>query len=145
VMQAVDNGPIAGFQVIDLKITLVDGSYHPVDSSELAFKAAGAIALRDAVRMGQPKLLEPIMEMEVVTPAEFLGSVLGDLGARRAKIKQIEGGDDIQHIQALVPLSESFGYATVLRSVTQGRASHTMEFSYYGAVPQNLLESIVKA
>ena len=143
VKQAAENGSIAGYRVVDLKVTLVDGSYHPVDSSELAFRAAGSLAFREAFRKGQPVLLEPIMEMEVVTPAEFLGTVLGDLNSRRAQIQTIEGGDDIQQIRVLVPLSESFGYATGLRSMTQGRATHTMEFKYYEPVPQNFVKDIV--
>lgn len=143
VKQAAENGSIAGYRVVDLKVTLVDGSYHPVDSSELAFRAAGSLAFREAFRKGQPVLLEPIMEMEVVTPAEFLGSVLGDLNSRRAQIQTIEGGDDIQQVRVLVPLSESFGYATGLRSMTQGRATHTMEFKYYEPVPQSFVKDIV--
>ena len=143
VKQAAENGSIAGYRVVDLKVTLVDGSYHPVDSSELAFRAAGSLAFREAFRKGQPVLLEPIMEMEVVTPGEFLGSVLGDLNSRRAQIQTIEGGDDIQQVRVLVPLSESFGYATGLRSMTQGRATHTMEFKYYEPVPQNFVKDIV--
>ena len=143
VKQAAENGSIAGYRVVDLKVTLVDGSYHPVDSSELAFRAAGSLAFREAFKKGQPVLLEPIMEMEVVTPAEFLGSVLGDLNSRRAQIQTIEGGDDIQQVRVLVPLSESFGYATGLRSMTQGRATHTMEFKYYEPVPQNFVKDIV--
>lgn len=143
VKQAAENGSIAGYRVVDLKVTLVDGSYHPVDSSELAFRAAGSLAFREAFRKGQPVLLEPIMEMEVVTPAEFLGAVLGDLNSRRAQIQTIEGGDDIQQVRVLVPLSESFGYATGLRSMTQGRATHTMEFKYYEPVPQNFVKDIV--
>ena len=143
VKQAAENGSIAGYRVVDLKVTLVDGSYHPVDSSELAFRAAGSLAFREAFKKGQPVLLEPIMEMEVVTPGEFLGSVLGDLNSRRAQIQTIEGGDDIQQVRVLVPLSESFGYATGLRSMTQGRATHTMEFKYYEPVPQNFVKDIV--
>ena len=144
VKQAADNGPLAGYQLVDLKVTLVDGSYHPVDSSELAFRAAGAIALRESVKKAQPTLLEPIMEMEIVTPGEFLGGVLGDLSARRAQIQSIEGDDDIQRVRTLIPLVEAFGYATVLRSMTQGRATHTMEFKYYDLVPQNLVSAITR-
>jgi elongation factor G len=114
-----------------------------VDSSELAFKTAGSIALREAVRKGKPILLEPIMEMEVVTPGQFLGDVLGDLNSRRARIKNIEGQGDIQVVRALIPLAETFGYATVLRSLTQGRATHTMEFRYYEPVPENIAQKII--
>ena len=104
VKQAAENGSVAGYQVVDMKVSLVDGSFHPVDSSEIAFRAAGSIAFREAFRKGKPILLEPIMEMEVVTPAEFLGSVLGDLNSRRAQIQTIEGGDTIQQIRVLIPL-----------------------------------------
>ncbi len=138
VKQAAENGSIGGYQVVDLKVTLVDGSHHPVDSSEIAFRAAGSMAFREAFRKGQPILLEPIMEMEVVTPAQFLGAVLGDLNSRRAQIQNIEGANDIQRIQVMIPLSESFNYAASLRSMTQGRASHSMEFKYYEAAPKGL-------
>ena len=144
VRQAADNGPIAGFQLVDLKVTLVDGSYHPVDSSEMSFRAAGALAFREAVRKGAPVLQEPIMEMEVVTPSDFLGAVLGELSSRRAQIQSIEGGDDVQQVKAQVPLSEMFGYATSLRSMTQGRATHTMEFNFYEEVPAGLVDAVVK-
>ena len=143
VMQAAENGSVAGYQVVDLKISLVDGSYHAVDSSEIAFRAAGSMAFREAFRKGKPILLEPIMEMEVVTPAEFLGSVLGDLNSRRAQIQTIEGGDTIQQIRVLVPLAESFRYAGILRSITQGRATHTMQFKYYQPVPSGHLQDIL--
>jgi elongation factor G len=145
VRQAADNGPVAGYQMVDLKVALVDGSYHPVDSSELAFRSAGAIGLREAVRKAHPILLEPIMEMAIVAPGEFLGGVLGDLSARRGHIQSIEGRDDLQQVRGLVPLSETFGYATALRSMTQGRASHTMEFKYYESMPRNLVSSAVHA
>jgi elongation factor G len=142
--EAAENGPVAGFQVVDVKVALVDGSYHDVDSSEMAFRAAGGIAFREAIRKGGPILLEPIMEMEVVTPGEYLGSVLGDLNARRGQIKSIEGDDSLQQIRALVPLAESFGYTTALRSMSQGRASQTMEFKYYEPVPQHIAAAIIK-
>jgi elongation factor G len=145
VRQAADNGPVAGYQMVDLKVALVDGSYHPVDSSELAFRSAGAIGLREAVRKAHPILLEPIMEMAIVAPGEFLGGVLGDLSARRGHIQSIEGRDDLQQVRGLVPLSETFGYATALRSMTQGRASHTMEFKYYESMPRNLVSSAIHA
>ena len=144
VMQAAENGSVAGYQVVDMKVSLVDGGFHPVDSSEIAFRAAGSMAFREAYRKGKPILLEPIMEMEVVTPAEFLGSVLGDLNSRRAQIQTIEGGEAIQQIRVLVPLAESFRYAGILRSITQGRASHTMEFKYYQPVPSGHLQDILK-
>jgi elongation factor G len=143
VRQAAENGSVAGYQVVDMKVSLVDGSFHPVDSSEIAFRAAGSIAFREAYRKGKPILLEPIMEMVVVTPAEFLGSVLGDLNSRRAQIQTIEGGDTIQQIRVLVPLAESFQYAGILRSITQGRASHSMEFKYYQPVPSGHVQEIL--
>jgi len=111
----------------------------------MAFKAAGSIALRDAVKKASPIVLEPIMEIEVVTPGEYLGTLLGDINARRGQVKSIEGDDDIQQIRAMVPLSEVFGYATNLRSMSQGRANHSMEFKYYEPVPQHILNEVVKS
>ena len=131
-------GPLHGFPVVDVKVALVDGSYHEVDSSDMAFKAAGAIALKKALAKAKPVLLEPIMLLEVVTPGEFLGDVLGDLGRRRANIRGIEGRGDIQAIRALIPLGESFGYAGAIRSLTQGRASYSMDFSRYEPVSEEL-------
>lgn len=142
VTQASSNGPLGGYQLVDLKVTLVDGSYHPVDSSELAFRNAGSIALRESVKKARPVLLEPVMDMEIVTPGEFLGPVLGDLNSRRAQIESIEGSDDIQRVKVFIPLAEVFGYATLLRSITQGRANHTMEFKYYDVVPRNMVDAI---
>jgi elongation factor G len=144
VFAAAQNGTVAGYEVVDIKVTLVDGSYHPVDSSEMSFKAAASIGLKEALRKAKPILLEPVMEIEVVTPAESLGTVLGDLNSRRSSIQNIEGGDDIQRVRAFIPLVNSFGYATNLRSMSQGRATHTMEFKHYEAVPQGLLSEVVK-
>ena len=132
---AMSAGPIGGYPVIDLKASLVDGSFHDVDSSEMAFRIAGSMAAKSALRKARPVLLEPIMRMEAVLLGEFLGDVLGDLGRRRANIRGIEGRGDIQVVRALLPLSESFGYAGTLRSLTQGRASHSMEFEHYEEVP----------
>lgn len=143
VRQAMDNGPLAGYPLVDLKVTLVDGSYHPVDSSEMAFRNAAVLAVREGAQKGQPVLLEPIVEMEVVTPGEFLSDVLGDLGTRRAQIRNIEGQDDIQTVRAMIPLGETFAYTTSLRSLTSGRATYTMEFKYYQPVPENILKTIV--
>ena len=143
VKEAAENGPLAGFRLIDIKVSLVDGSFHQVDSSEIAFKAAGTIAFRDGVRKANPILLEPVMEMEVVTPGEFLGDVLGDLSSRRAQIKNIEGQEGIHVVRALMPLAETFAYTTTLRSVTQGRANYTMEFRDYETVPESVLREIV--
>ena len=143
VKQATENGPLAGYPLIDVKVTLTDGSYHAVDSSELAFKAAASIAMREGVRKAKPILLEPIMEMEIITPGEFLGDVLGDLGSRRGHVKSIEGQESIQVVKALMPLAESFTYTTTLRSVTQGRASYTKEFRFYEPVPESIIQSVV--
>ena len=142
VKQGLDNGPLAGYPLVDLKITLVDGSFHTVDSSEMAFRSAGMMAMREGSRKGAPVLQEPIVEMEVVTPGEFLSDVLGDLGGRRAQIRSIEGQDDIQTARALIPLGETFAYTTALRSLTRGRASYTMEFRHYEPVPEHLVSSI---
>lgn len=143
VLEAVENGPLAGYPMVDIKATLLDGSYHPVDSSEMAFKAAGSLALREAVRKAGPQLLEPIMAIEVVTPGEFLGDVLGDLTARRSQVTNIEGQGDIQVINATIPLSETFGYATALRSLTQGRATYSMEFKRYEPAPKEIREKVL--
>jgi elongation factor G len=144
VKDALQNGPLAGYPLIDVKVAAVDGSYHTVDSSELAFKTAGSIALREGVRKAKPVLLEPVMEMEVLTPEDFLGDVLGDLSSRRAQIKSIEGQDGIQVVRAFMPLGETFAYTTTLRSVTQGRASYTMEFRFYAPVPETLIQNIIR-
>jgi len=142
VRQAVENGPVAGYPLVDMKIRLVDGSYHQVDSSELAFRSAGMLAVREGARKGRPVLLEPIVELEVVTPGEFLSDILGDLGTRRAQIRSIEGQADIQIVKALAPLGETFAYTTALRSLSRGRASFTMEFKHYAPVPEHLLKQI---
>jgi len=144
VREALDNGVIAGFPVIHVKVKLVDGSYHPVDSSDLAFKIAGSIALKHAVEKASPVLLEPIMRVQVIVPREYLGEVIGDLNARRGKIESIEAKGETQIINAKVPLAELFGYATVLRSLTQGRATYTMQFSHYQEVPANLMKEIIE-
>ena len=143
VRQAVSNGPLGSYPLVDMKITLVDGSYHTVDSSEMSFRNAGILAIREGAKKGAPVLLEPIADMEVVTPGEFLSDVLGDLGTRRAQIKTIEGEEGVQVVRALLPLGETFSYTTALRSLTQGRASYTMEFRYYEPVSENVLKSIV--
>lgn len=144
VREALDNGVIAGFPVIHVKVKLVDGSYHPVDSSDLAFKIAGSIALKHAVERANPVLLEPVMKVQVIAPREYLGEVIGDLNARRGKIESMEAKGETQIINAKVPLAELFGYATVLRSLTQGRATYTMQFSHYQEVPANLMKEIIE-
>jgi elongation factor G len=131
VREALNVGPISGYPVVDVKVTLVDGSYHQVDSSKMAFVIAGSMAAKSAVQKARPILLEPVMRLEVITPGDFLGEVLGDLGRRRAAIKNIEGQGDIQVVRANVPLGESFGYAGAIRSLTQGRASYSLEFDSY--------------
>ena len=142
VRSALENGPLSSFPMVDLKVSLVDGSYHQVDSSEIAFRSAGMMAVRDGLRQGKPILLEPIVDLEVVTPGEFLSEVLGDLGSRRAQIRSIEGHDDIQTVRALLPLGETFSYTTALRSVSQGRASFTMQFRYYEQVPEAIQKTV---
>ena len=138
VKEAMGAGPLSGYPVVDVKVTLVDGTYHDVDSSDMAFQVAGSMAAKAAVRKAKPILLEPIMKIEIVTPGEFLGDVLGDLGRRRANIRNIEGQADIQVVRAMIPLAESFGYAGTLRSLTQGRAAHSIEFDRYHEVPASI-------
>ena len=135
VREALNVGPISGYPVVDVQVTLVDGGYHEVDSSKLAFYIAGSMAAKSAVRKARPVLLEPVMRLEIVTPGDFLGDVLGDLGRRRAAIKNIEGQGGIQVVRAHVPLEESFGYAGAIRSLTQGRASYSLEFESYEEAP----------
>ena len=139
IREALNTGPLSGFPIIDVKVTMTDGNYHEVDSSQVAFQIAGSMAAKDAVNKGRPQLLEPIMSLEVVTPGEFLGEVLGDLGRRRAAIRNIEGQGEIQVVKASIPLGESFGYANSIRSLTQGRASYNMEFDNYEPAPEGLL------
>jgi elongation factor G len=135
IREALNVGPISGYPVVDVQVTLVDGGYHEVDSSKLAFYIAGSMAAKSAVRKARPVLLEPVMRLEIVTPGDFLGDVLGDLGRRRAAIKNIEGQGGIQVVRAHVPLEESFGYAGAIRSLTQGRASYSLEFESYEEAP----------
>jgi len=136
VQDALSAGPISGSPVVDVKVSLLDGKYHDVDSSEMAFRIAGSMAAKAAMGRAAPVLLEPVMRLEIVTPGEFLGEVLGDLGRRRANIRNIEGQGDIQSVKARVPLGEVFGYADMLRSLTQGRASFSMEFDAYEEAPE---------
>ncbi len=142
--EALENGVKAGYPMVDLRVTLVDGKYHDVDSSEIAFKVAGSIAFKDAARRSKPVLLEPIFAVEVVTPEEFLGEVIGDLSRRRGRVEGQERRGNALAVSARVPLSEMFGYATDLRSNTQGRATHTMQFEGYEEVPPNIAEKIVE-
>lgn len=143
IKEALDSGVLAGYPVVDVKATLFDGSYHEVDSSEMAFKIAASMAFKEATKKAKPVLLEPIMSVEVVTPEEYMGDVMGDLNARRGKIQSMEKRGNSQVIRAEVPLSEMFGYATDLRSKTQGRATYTMQFSRYEEVPKNISDAII--
>jgi elongation factor G len=138
VREAMSGGAVAGFPIEDLVVTLYDGSYHDVDSSEIAFKVAAAIAFRDGVRKAGPYLLEPIMDVEVSVPKEYVGDVIGDLNSRRGNVVGIVNRPDVQVITAMVPLSEMFGYATRLRSITQGRAIYSMEFSRFQELPESI-------
>jgi elongation factor G len=144
VRQALDNGPLAGFPLVDMAVRLVDGSYHDVDSSEMAFRSAGMLAIREGVPKGKPVLLEPIVDLEVTTPGEHLSEVIGDLGTRRAQIRNIEGQDDIQVVRAYLPLGQTFSYTTALRSITKGRATFTMEFKHYEPVNDDILKTLVR-
>jgi elongation factor G len=142
IQEAMESGVLAGYPVVDLRVRLVDGSYHDVDSSELAFKVAGSMAFKNAMPRAQPKLLEPVMAVEVVTPEEYLGDVMGDLNARRGHVEGLEPRGNAQVIKARVPLATMFGYATDLRSTTQGRATFTMQFDRYESVPRTIAEQI---
>ncbi len=144
IIEAMRNGVYAGYPVEDVKVKLFDGSYHAVDSSEMAFKIAGSIAFQDGAKKANPIILEPVMAVEVVTPEEYLGDVMGDLNSRRGKIEGMSSRKDAQVVTAHVPLSEMFGYATQVRSMTQGRALYTMQFSHYEAVPKNIADQIVE-
>ncbi|MDI6714537.1 MAG: elongation factor G [Thermodesulfovibrio sp.] len=143
IVEAMEGGVLAGYPVVDVRVTLFDGSYHEVDSSELAFKIAASMAFKDACKKGDIVLLEPIMDVEVVTPEEYMGEVIGDLNSRRGRIQSMEKRGKAQVIRAMVPLAEMFGYATDLRSKTQGRGTYTMQFSHYDEVPKNLTEQII--
>jgi len=143
IKEALENGVLAGYPVVDVKVELVDGSYHDVDSSEIAFKIAGSMAFKEAASQAKPVLLEPIMDVEVITPSEYMGEVLGDLSSRRGKIGGMTQRGEAQVIGASAPLAEMFGYSTVLRSLTQGRAVYTMQFSHYAEVPKSKADEIV--
>jgi elongation factor G len=145
IQEAMESGILAGYPVVDLRVNLVDGSYHEVDSSEIAFKVAGSMAFKSAMQRAQPKLLEPVMAVEVVAPEEFLGDVMGDLNARRGRVEGLEPRGNVQAIRARVPLATMFGYATDVRSTTQGRATFTMQFDRYEEVPQSIASEIIAA
>jgi elongation factor G len=144
IREQVANGVIAGYPMVDVKATLYDGSYHEVDSSEMAFKIAGSMAFKNAAVKARPVLLEPLMKVEVVTPEDYMGDVMGDLNRRRGIVQGMEDSPSGKIINAHVPLSEMFGYATDLRSQTQGRATYTMEFDHYAEAPASVAEEIIK-
>jgi elongation factor G len=143
IQEALEGGVLAGYALVDVRAILTFGSYHEVDSSEMAFKIAGSMALKEAARRGNPALLEPVMDVEVVTPEEFAGDVMGNLSSRRGHIEKMEPRGNAQVIRAAVPLAEMFGYTTDLRSMTQGRATSTMHFGRYAEVPENIAKTIV--
>jgi elongation factor G len=145
IQEAMESGILAGYPVVDIRVYLVDGSYHDVDSSEMAFKVAGSMAFKNAMQRAKPKLLEPVMAVEVVTPEDYLGDVMGDLNSRRGRVEGLEPRGNAQAIRARVPLATMFGYATDLRSTTQGRATFTMQFDRYEEVPQSIAGEIVDA
>jgi len=144
VREAITKGVVAGYPVTDVKVTLYDGSFHDVDSSEIAFKIASAMAFSEAARRAKPVLLEPIMKIQIIVPSDFLGEVTGDVSSKRGKIKSMGERGNVRVIDSFVPLSEMFGYSTSLRSMTQGRGSFSMEFSHYEDVPQNVAAAIVE-
>jgi len=141
--EAMENGILAGYPMVDVKVTLLDGAYHDVDSSELAFKIAGSMAFKEAANRAKPALLEPMMAVEVTTPEDFMGDVIGDLNSRRGQVQAMEERSGARVVKALVPLSEMFGYVGDLRSRTQGRASYSMQFDSYAQVPQAVATEII--
>lgn len=144
VVEAMESGVLAGYPVVDLKVALIDGSYHDVDSSEMAFKIAGSMALKDGCHKAKPVLLEPMMRVEAVVPEDYVGDVVGDFSSRRGSIEGMESRGNVQAIRAVVPLSEMFGYATALRSTTSGRGNFSMEFGHYAPVPSSVAEKVLK-
>lgn len=145
VTEAMETGVVAGYPVVDFKVTVFDGSFHEVDSNEMAFKIAASMAFKDGMKSASPVLLEPIMKVEVVTPDEYMGDVMGDLSSRRGRIEGMNVQGNAQVINAMVPLKQMFGYSTELRSITQGRATYTMQFDHYEEVPANIAEEIIKS
>ncbi|MGH3112363.1 MAG: elongation factor G, partial [Gaiellaceae bacterium] len=145
IQEAMESGILAGYPVVDVRVELVDGSYHDVDSSEMAYKIAGSMAFKAAMERAKPKLLEPVMSVEVVTPEDYLGDVMGDLNSRRGRVEGLEPRGNAQAVRAHVPLATMFGYATDLRSMSQGRATFTMQFDRYEEAPQTIAGEIVSA
>ncbi len=142
--EQLENGVIAGFPMVDVRVTAFDGSYHDVDSSEMAFKIAASMGVKEGARKADPVLLEPMMKVEVVTPEDYMGDVIGDLNRRRGLVQGMEDGPSGKIVRAEVPLAEMFGYATDLRSQTQGRAGYSMEFSRYAEAPNSVAEAVIK-
>jgi elongation factor G len=138
------SGPLTGFPIVDLKVTLYDGSYHEVDSNEMAFKIAGSMAIKEAIEKGAAAILEPIMRVEVITPEDFLGSIIGDLNSRRGQIQGMDERGNARLVKAHVPLAEMFGYANDMRSMSQGRAQFSMFFDHYEQVPNNIAQKLIK-
>ena len=143
IQEAAGSGLLGGFEVVDFKVALVDGSYHDVDSSEMAFKIAGSMAFKEALAKADERLLEPVMKVETIVPDQYLGDVVGDINSRRGRIENIEARESEQSVHSYVPLSEMFGYATDLRSRTQGRGMYTMQFDHYEEVPRSVAEKVV--
>ena len=143
IREALETGPLAGYSLTGVEVDLYDGTYHDVDSSEVAFKIAGSMAIQDATKRAHPVLMEPVMEVEIVTPEEYMGDVIGDVNSRRGRVHHMEAHANNQVISCMVPLSEMFGYATDLRSITQGRANYSMQFAAYEQAPKTVSEEIV--
>jgi len=143
IQEALTSGVLAGYPMVDVRVRLTFGSYHDVDSSEMAFKIAGSMCVKKAARLASPVLLEPVMAVEVVTPEDYMGDVIGDLSSRRGRVEGMEQKGNSQAIRAQVPLADMFGYATDLRSRTQGRATYTMQFHSYAEVPESIAKEIV--
>lgn len=144
IREALSTGALAGYPIVDIKVALTDGSFHEVDSSEMAFKIAGSMALKDGVKRASPTILEPVMKIEVTVPDDYMGDVIGDLNSRRGKIQNMEAKNKLQYIRGIVPLAEMFGYSTTLRSLTQGRGNYSMEPSHYEEVPKQIYDKIVE-
>ncbi|MEE1236955.1 MAG: elongation factor G, partial [Turicibacter sp.] len=144
IKSAMQSGILAGYNVVDVKVTLTGGSYHDVDSNEMAFKIAASMALKNAASKCNPVILEPISKVEVVIPEEYMGDIMGDITSRRGRVEGMEGRGNAQVVRAMVPLSEMFGYATALRSNTQGRGTFTMVFDHYEEVPKSIADEIIK-
>jgi elongation factor G len=144
IKESCGKGVVAGYPISDLKVTLYDGSFHEVDSSEIAFKIAGAMAFQEACKKARPVLLEPVMKVEITVPAEFLGDIIGDISSRRGKIEETEDMMGMKIINAKVPLSEMFGYVTSLRSLTEGRGNSIMEFDHYSELPANIAQDVIE-